>query len=271
MFKKLFGQRAGTPAASPISAADAARARANARAAAASTPAGAPVHPGEAALLALIAERLPSDPLIGAKLGGKEVYERLLRGLKTERGVHAESLLTALGALAGYSCQASVRAAAAARGLPESALLMTIETTNGQKYFYGETLNVVLAQAQDSVWGFAAGAAQQAGCASLPDVKAIFEHVAKSLGGPEFGVPRIPAGHAPQDTPMGFVRALWPALLPLVRKFCPDPIRWPALYGIALQNAIMAARHTLDPQLALTIVMESAVPMSKIDLAAGGA
>jgi len=271
MFKKLFGQLAGTPAASAVSAADAARARAKARAAGASSPKVEPVHPGEAALLNLIAERLPTDPLIGARLGGKEIYERLLRGLKSERGVHAESLLTALGALAGYSCQASVRAAATARGLPETKLLMTIETTNGQKFFYGEASNVALAQAPDSVWAFAAGAAQQAGCASLPDVKAIFEHVAKSLGGPEFGVPRIPAGHAPAESPLGFLRTLWPVLLPLVRKFCPDPIRWPALYGIALQNAIMAARHTLDPHLALTIAMESAVPMSKVDLAATSA
>jgi len=97
MFKKLFGQLAGTPAASPVSAADAARARANARAAAASAPSADPVPPGETALLNLIAERLPSDPLIGAKLGGKEIYERLLRGLKSERGVHAEALLMALG------------------------------------------------------------------------------------------------------------------------------------------------------------------------------
>lgn len=35
-----------------------------------------------------------------------------MAGLKNEKGVHIESLLCALGALAGYSCQAAVRAQA---------------------------------------------------------------------------------------------------------------------------------------------------------------
>jgi hypothetical protein len=267
MFKKLSGLLAGSPRPAPASAADAARARAKARTASA-VPSGTPVappqdaaeppHPGEAALLHAIAERLPTDPLIGAKLGGKEI--------NTERGVHAESLLTALGALAGYACQASVRAAAVASGLPETAGLITVEA-NGQKFFFGDVLNKPLAESAHSVWAFAAGAAQEAGCASLLDFKEIFAHVAKSVGGDDFGKPRV-TGHAAQDTPLNFVRALWPALLPLVKKYCPDPERWPALYAVAVYDAIMAARGTLDPCLALRIVMESAIPMSKIDLGA---
>jgi hypothetical protein len=41
----------------------------------------------------------------------------------------------------------------------------------------------------------------------------------------------------------------------------------PLLHAIAAQQAIAAAKATLDPCIALTIAMESAVPMSKIDLA----
>ncbi|MET4135806.1 hypothetical protein [Pseudarthrobacter sp. PvP090] len=45
--------------------------------------------------------RAASDPLPGARLGGRIILERLLGNMKDERGVHVESLATALGALAG--------------------------------------------------------------------------------------------------------------------------------------------------------------------------
>jgi hypothetical protein len=78
----------------------------------------------EAQLLERVKEMAPSDPLIGAKVGGKELAARLIEAMKTDRGVHAESLMCAAGALAGYSCQAAVRAINRSQGL-ESAIPMS--------------------------------------------------------------------------------------------------------------------------------------------------
>ena len=44
------------------------------------------------------------DPYIGAKLAGQEIYANLLEMLKTEKGVHIESLLAVIGAAGGYEC-----------------------------------------------------------------------------------------------------------------------------------------------------------------------
>jgi hypothetical protein len=63
------------------------------------------VPDGEVALLEVIANGKASDPLIGAKVAGKEVLHRLIRAMTNEKGVQVESLFTALGALAGFSCQ----------------------------------------------------------------------------------------------------------------------------------------------------------------------
>ena len=57
-------------------------------------------------------------------------------------------------------------------------------------------------------------------------------------------------------------------LLPEVRKSCAAPDLWPVAFALAIVHAITLARSVLDPCVALTIVMESAVPMSKIDLGA---
>jgi hypothetical protein len=227
---------------------------------------GDELDPAGAALMRAVEEKRKTDPLIGAKIGGKEVFQHLLRSMKDERGVHIESLLCALGALAGYSCQASVRAQALEKGLPETAGMIAVDTSNGKKYFFGDQLNQPLAESHYSVWGLAAGAAQHTGCKNLPDLEEIFEHVTKTIGGDSFGIPRFPEGHNAADIPINYVKALWPVLLPVVRQFCQRPLEWPILYGLAVQEAIVMGKEALLPDLALLIVMESAVPMSKVDL-----
>jgi len=228
----------------------------------------AQLDPAAEAILHAIEEKRKTDPLIGAKLGGKEIFQRLLRGLKDDRGVHVESLLCALGSLAGYSCQANLRAQAVAKGMDETAALMTISGANGKNYFFGDPLNQALAESKYSVWSLAAGAAQHNGCTNLPDINGIFAHVTETVGTDSFGVPRFPEGHNAGDLPINYLKALWPALFPVVKMFCKEPLEWPFLFGVAIQEALDVGKQAVAPDVALLIVMEAAVPMSKVDLAA---
>jgi hypothetical protein len=132
-------------------------------------------------LLRQIAARSKSDPLIGAKIGSKEITQRLVAAMKTERGVHIESLLCAVGSLAGYSCQAAMRAQVVAHALPGSGVLTSVEAKDGTTYFFGDYLNKPLVESQYSVWSIAGGGAQQAGCTKLLDVSEIFEGVRNSV------------------------------------------------------------------------------------------
>lgn len=221
-----------------------------------------------AALMRFIAENRASDPLVGPKLAAKELLPRLTDAMKTERGVHVESLLCLLGSLAGYACQASLRAKAGKTGLPETAELVEVEATSGKKYFFGDPLNRLLAESQYSVWSLAAGTAQQQGCKTLPDIGDIFAHVSRTVGDDtRFGIPRIPEGHTPGNLPVNYVKDLWPATLKIIQPFCQEPEEWPVAFGLALQNLMVIAKDVITPDLALTVVMESAIPMSKVDLA----
>jgi hypothetical protein len=225
------------------------------------------LDPGTAALIRTVREKSKEDPLLGAKLGSREVFQRLLNGMKNEKGVHVESLLCALGSLAGYACQANLRAQAQAKGLQETAAFQIVTTTDGRQYFFGDPLNNALAGSQYSVWGLAGGAAQHAGAKEFPDVNELFQHAASTVGGDQFGVPRIPENHRAGDRPINYLKALWPVLQPTVKLFCPTPVDWPILYGLAIQEAMDTAKTVIDPALAFRIVMESAIPMSKVDLA----
>jgi hypothetical protein len=225
-------------------------------------------NPALDALVATIQQQKAADPFIGAKLAGKEVLARLINGLKDERGVHSESLCCALGALAGYACQASVRAQSIAKGLPPDAGLTIASGKDGRKYYFGDPLNKLVAEDRYSVWSLAAGAAQAAGATQFPDLEGIFRHVAATVGGEGFGQPRYVDKNTAGDLPINYLVTIWPAFLPIVKKLTGDPALWHMAYGFAIQEAITMMKGVVPPERALGIIMESAIPMSKVDLAA---
>jgi hypothetical protein len=210
-------------------------------------------------LKATIAAQREEDPLIGPKIGAREINHRLMSEMKSDKGVHIESYLVALGALAGFSCQMCVRAT------PGPINLTVAEGKDGQKYYFGDALNKPLLDDHYSVCSLTAGAVAQFG-ETAPDIREIFEHVASTVGGEGFGVPRIPAKYHPGDLPLNYLKAFWPRIFPLARQICEPPYEWPILFGIAIQQTMMMAKDVITPADAATIVMECAVPMSKVDL-----
>jgi hypothetical protein len=180
--------------------------------------------------------------------------------------VHIETLLCALGSLAGYSCQASVRELLVRQGgEPEEKVFLIANGKDGKRYFFGDALNKPLAESRYSVWSLAAGVATHLGCQQPVKVREIFAHVAATVGGPEFGIPRIPEGHRPVDPPSNWVKYAWPKALATVQGHCESPSEWPAAFGIAIQEVMTQAKGVIDPCLALSIIMECAIPMSKVD------
>jgi hypothetical protein len=217
----------------------------------------------EAALLEVIARQKASDPLIGAKVAGREVLNRLMKAMTDAKGIHVESLFTALGALGGFSCQMGIRQECENRNIKE--LPFTVVTTkDGKNLFYGDQLNAPLLESQNSIWSLCATVAEKLG-GPLPDLREIVQHVTKVAGTPEFGRPRIPTGNRPGDLPINYARYFWLPLLPVLRKFCGSSQEWHIAIGIAAQEAINLAKSAINPGAAVTIIMESAIPLSKID------
>jgi hypothetical protein len=224
--------------------------------------------PRLAALLDAIREHHDEDPLVGAKVGAREITDRMVEGLRTAQGVHVESLLAVVGALAGQATQASLRARAVAAGEPPSSLFHTVRSRDGRSFVIGDALTQALAGEAHSIWGLAAGGAQQAGCRQLPDLNELFTYGIESLGSERFGVPDVPDRHQPSPGALACLGDLWPQLLPLVRLFCPDPAHWPLLFGLAAQQIIAMGKTVIDPCLALRIVMDTAIANAKVILPA---
>ena len=73
------------------------------------------------ALLRQIAQQRDSDPLIGAKIGGREITQQLFTKMNSERGV------------------------------PEMTDLVAVDTPDDRRYFFGDAINHPLSEAQYSI------------------------------------------------------------------------------------------------------------------------
>ncbi|MBR7801770.1 hypothetical protein [Undibacterium fentianense] len=206
------------------------------------------------------------EALLPVKKGGKEIAMKLFQAMSTDKGIHLESLLSALGALAGYACQMSVREEFVMRqGRPLKEVFIVVQSKqNANTYYFGDLLNRPLAESRYSVWSLASGAAQKNGLERLIDLHDIFRHVTDTLGSVAFGIPRTALAHQAKEVPYNYVNFLWPQLFPLVQSYSAKPQDWPMVFGVAIQEILFASKDLIDPALALSIVMESAVPMSKI-------
>ena len=122
--------------------------------------------------------------------------ENLLQRLRDERGVHAETLVTAIGAITGFAAHnAALNRAATMTSqladLPQfSNGLVLVETQSGEQYLFGDWINVHLFNdpgSQFPLYGLVAASAIQIGVTrkDLPDYEEIARHVVSVIGGPE--------------------------------------------------------------------------------------
>jgi hypothetical protein len=205
-----------------------------------------------------------SEDYASARDAGREVVGLVMNSLKDARGIHLESLFCALGALAGRACQVSVRESSIRAGRPAEAGFAIAETADGRRFYFGDALNRPLAEDRVSLWSLVAGAAAHDGARSLPEVTEIFKHTAEVLGTEAFGVPRLPAEHPLQATPLDYATRLWPEVRRILSARLEQPGLWPVALGLAIQEVMSRTRGTLSPELIARIVMESAIPVSKV-------
>ena len=214
-----------------------------------------------------------------ANLAVDHLRQNLTEMLKGEKGVHAETLMAVIGAIAGQAViHAIVEDQVKTGRLPKGAQLLEVRTADGKRYFFGDHLNGYLipeGRQPYPLWGVVSSAALAAGVpeAELPKVDAMFAHVAASVGTPEFGVLRPIEGHDTAWPPLECLMAFWPIArrlflftFPGVPDDRPLAVRhWPMVAAIVAQHYVAMTKDVLDPRIAVLIFMESAVAMSKVD------
>ena len=234
-------------------------------------------------------DQLPWHPQseVRGNLAIGNLRENMLRFLAVDRGVHAQTLLATMGALAGFAAQnAALNRAASVTAsdgqVPLDALVL-LGGESGERWLAGNWINLHLFNEPGSVlplWGFLAGAAVQAGARvqDLPEAGEIAQHVATTIGGADYGKLRAAAEHQPSFPPNELLRRSWPLACQIFTHPLPaeiaqtgrdepplDEAHWPIIVAIVTSQFIPMMKDVMDPRIAFALALESAVISSKVD------
>lgn len=205
-----------------------------------------------------------NDPMDVVRIAAKQVDVLLQTALKTEKGVHAQSLMCAVGALAGYACQDAVRALYQSNNVPEEKIFRLLTTETGLHYLFGDDLDKPLMYDKLSVWSLLGGMAQHNGCTELPDPKEMLSYASGLFGDKQYGAAlRVDAQHQPHENPIMYLLHFWSKAHAIVKEHCHNPIAWPLVYASLGQELMTQYASVVDPKTALILMMESAVFTSK--------
>jgi hypothetical protein len=219
-----------------------------------------------------------SPDVIACNLAFGHLVQNLPRRLTVDGRIHAETYISAVGAIAGYAAQRTLFA----RSAPVMGVnIHRVGTASGEQYWFGDSLNNMLvpksaADANRCVWSMAAGGAVSAGIPAqqVPKLDAMFKHVASTIGGPNEGKSSVPAQHQPHLPARDLLKAVWPLAIIYFsgkfpgasREFPAAPVAWwSAIAAQASNRPVRDVKDVLPPAIALTLLMETAIYCSKLD------
>ena len=138
-----------------------------------------------------------------------------------------------------------------------------------RKIYFSDSLNWILfenlAQPPYSIWAYVLDVVPQQSRALMPDMADIVSHAARTIGTSRFGIPRMSAEHTPHKMPRAALAEHWSMARQELDASGRNPADWPYDLAFAAQWQMHTSRDRLALPLAAKIVMEAAIPMSKID------
>jgi len=206
----------------------------------------------------------------------------LMNALKNQRGIHTETLMTVIGALAGFAAQnAALNSIVSPIPSIKPRSFAIAHPKTGGIFLFGDAINAFLYPESGSVLPLAAlvgGAALSAGAKQeeLPNIREIAAHISSVVGTPEFGKLRVPPGIAPQLEPLAALLKFWPQSINILtrppinrlfrRREAPlQEVHWPIILGLVASEFIRMSKAVLHPRISAALIMESAVITSKMD------
>ena len=195
---------------------------------------------------------------IAAKIAAVEIYENICAMLQEDKTPHVASVFAVCGSLAGQAClQAALQTCSDSNNT-----LITVSDVAGRHYYYGDPIDRLLLEDRLSIRALLDFSLQKFADATMPDIGGILYHVTQTIGAPQFGAPRLPLGHEIHITPLESLQLWQPLKAGILDRLHVPTQEWHLAYGLAIQK--MLVQESLSPSIAAHIVMECAVPMSKV-------
>ncbi len=110
----------------------------------------------------------------------------------------------------------------------------------------------------------------------LPDAIPVFKRAAQTVGTPEYGILHPPKPLDPHFTPREALERFWPDVkyifertdgqgIDVLKGRSVRPEYWPLVTALVARQFLLMSKDTIDPRVAVGLIMESAIFMSKVD------
>lgn len=212
--------------------------------------------------------RRPGDATAQLPEPGPAILSFLIEQVRDDDGIHPETILSAGGALCGFAAQRAVwLTMIEQQRMPIEKVFVVVDTKDGSRFLFSDAVNHLLASEDPkilSTWRLVRDAAIKCGAKSLPDLEQIFARTAAGVGSTPFPSFSTPEAHRPREAPAAALRRFWPSVGGALDRTCDGPMHWPFVLGFVCSGLVAMSRSELDPAIAATLVMESAVAMSKM-------
>jgi hypothetical protein len=219
--------------------------------------------PGHQAVLHHLTEQERSEPGIRERVAGGILFDLACQFLNDDRGVRLEHLLAALASTGGQQCIVPILATASGDMTMEQLGLTVVQGKDGRHYFFGDAPNRLLLESQDSLLSLAFGAAQALGApVTMAMIHDEMRKVASAIGGPDFEDLDLPPQNR-VDRPSEWVRLFGQKFIDALDLYEVPPMRRATAFGFAIQRAMDAGKHSLDPLIAARIVLACATRTAK--------
>lgn len=198
------------------------------------------------------------------KFGGQEMFNFVMRPVynSKDKKMSIELLLYISSLMAGCACQMAAMA-------DDPGTILTLRVKGGETYYAGNIILQKLFGEQYSPWSIVGGGMKQIGQEQVFrdfDIQDCIKYSMEAMGSDKFGVIRMPDQYRPEVLSKESITKLWNSCTDHLKRIIPSVSEWPGCYGVMLQKAIVSARDIIKPDAALTIIAESMLYASKLEL-----
>lgn len=214
---------------------------------------------------------------IGCNFAAGHLVRNLGIPLTVEGRLHAETLMCAAGAVAGWGAHRSLISGGAGKQVS----LQMVTMQDGRSMLYGDAINDMLTSSDPTlaprcVWNNLAGTAIGHGLpqSDLPELEDMFRSVTERMGGPLEGLPSTGADHQPHAPAAKLLDHVLPVTLACLtgeiseitkkQGFSAAETSYQIVTAWAAANILAQCCSVMPPKIALIIGMESAIYASKL-------
>lgn len=212
-----------------------------------------------------VEEKKKSDPLIGVKLCGRDIFNAFARaGQDPEGKINCNSFLFNIGCFAGYLCQAAVwKKYVKDQNMPVEQVFNIQKRPHGKDFYFSQYTNRLLCEGKLAYWPLTATLLMQAfPNTRIPDPISMFEKVTMITYDENYKLfNSIDPNEAVEKNAVAFKN-----LYPMISRYCSEPEEWISAVGIAVQNAINISKDVTNCNACFNILMECTIYMSKADI-----